>query len=115
MKPELLIMAVIGAMIGEGIRMESEALELRLILHIAASAFLAYLAAQSVNSLVTVDDGILITIAGLLGYLGDQYSKGWLLKVVKRYDIREKKISENLEREAKKNQKPNSIKQERDP
>ena len=82
-------MAVIGAVIGEGVRKESNLLELRVIINIAASAFLAYLAALGLESIGTVADGILISLAGLFGYLGDQYSKGWLLTALRRYEIRE--------------------------
>ena len=87
-------MAVIGAMIGEGVRKESNPLELKVIINIAASAFLAYLAAYGLESMGSISDGILASLAGLFGYLGDQYSKGWLLKVIKRYEIRETGISE---------------------
>ncbi|NBG89338.1 hypothetical protein [Isachenkonia alkalipeptolytica] len=87
-------MAVIGAMIGEGARKDSSLLEMQVIINIAASAFLAYLAAFGLMSLGSVHDGILISLSGLLGYLGDQYSKGWLLKALKRYDNGEIRISE---------------------
>ena len=94
-------MAVIGAMIGEGARKESSLLEMHVIINIAASAFLAYLAAFGLMSLGSVHDGILISLSGLLGYLGDQYSKGWLLKALKRYENGETGISgtEGLEEE----------------
>jgi hypothetical protein len=82
-------MAVIGAVIGEGVRKESNPLELNVIINIAASAFLAYLAALGLQSIGTVADGVLISLSGLFGYLGDQYSKGWLLKALKRYEMRE--------------------------
>jgi len=87
-------MAVIGAMIGEGVRKESSLLELNVIINIAASAFLAYLLAYALQSAGSVNDGILISLAGLFGYLGDQYSKGWLLKALKRYENGETEISE---------------------
>ena len=80
-------MAVIGAMIGEGARKDSSLLEVTVIINIAASAFLAYIAAYGLQSMGSVHDGILISLAGLFGYLGDQYSKGWLLKALKRYGI----------------------------
>jgi|GEM_PF-947900 len=86
-------MALIGAMIGEGARKESSLLEMHVIINIAASAFLAYLAAFGLMSLGSVHDGILISLSGLLGYLGDQYSKGWLLKALKRYENGETGIS----------------------
>ena len=88
-------MAVIGAMIGEGVRKESNPLELKVIINIAASAFLAYLAAYGLESMGSISDGILASLAGLFGYLGDQYSKGWLLKVMNRYEIGETGISES--------------------
>jgi len=80
-------------MIGEGARKESSLLEMHVVINIAASAFLAYLAAFGLMSLGSVHDGILISLSGLLGYLGDQYSKGWLLKALKRYENGEKNIS----------------------
>ena len=95
-------MARIGAMIGEGARKDSSLLEMHVIINIAASAFLAYLAAMGLMSLGTLHDGILITLSGLLGYLGDQYSKGWLLKALKHYGKEEIRISE---REALKEEK----------
>ena len=87
-------MAVIGAMIGEGVRKESNLLELKVIINIAASAFLAYLAAYGLMSLGSVHEGIIVSLSGLLGYLGDQYSKGWLLKALKRYEMGEMKPTE---------------------
>jgi len=87
-------MAVIGAMIGEGARKESSLLEVNVVISIAASAFLAYLAAFGLMSLGSLHDGIVVSLSGLLGYLGDQYSKGWLLKVLKRYENGETEISE---------------------
>ena len=51
-------MAVIGAMIGEGARKDSSLLEMQVIINIAASAFLAYLAAYGLMSLGSVHDGI---------------------------------------------------------
>ena len=88
-------MAVIGAMIGEGVRKESNPLELKVIINIAASAFLAYLAAYGLQSMGSVNNGILISLAGLFGYLGDQYSKEWLLKALKRYEMRETSLAEH--------------------
>ena len=95
-------MAVVGAMIGEGVRKDSSLLELNVIINIAASAFLAYIAAYGLQSMGSVNDGILISLAGLFGYLGDQYSKGWLLKALKRYGIR---VTESLETESLKEEK----------
>ncbi len=95
-------MAVIGAMIGEGVRKESSLLEVTVIINIAASAFLAYIAAYGLQSMGSVHDGILISLAGLFGYLGDQYSKGWLLKALKRYGIG---VTGTLETESLKKEK----------
>ena len=90
-------MAVIGAMIGEGVRKESSLLKLNVITNIAASAFLAYIVAFSLQSMASVNDSTLISLAGLFGYLGDHFSKGWLLKALKHYKIGVHGITETEE------------------
>ena len=85
MELDLMIMALVGSIIGEGVRKDLEEEGLIVILDIIASGFLAFLFVSFLGSFEKIDRGILVFLAGFLGYLGELYTKELCLKALKRY------------------------------
>ncbi len=82
---DFMIMALIGAIVGEGARKELQEEGLIVVMDILAAGFLAFLFVSFLESFERIDRGILVFLAGFLGYLGELYTKELCLKALKRY------------------------------
>ena len=85
MELQLIIMAMFGSVIGEGVRRDLSEEGLIVILDVLASSFLAFIFVYFLDSFGRIDHRILLCLSGFLGYLGELYTKELCLKAMKRY------------------------------
>ena len=86
---DFMIMALIGALVGEGMRKDLQSEGLAVILDVLAAGFLAFLFVSFLESFHRIDREILVVLAGFLGYLGELYTKELCLKALRRYREKE--------------------------
>lgn len=81
MNLKFIFMALVGAALGETSRKNPP----RAIISILASGFLAFVTVNFLESLGFIDEKVLLSLAGILGFLGEKYTKDFLLMLLEKY------------------------------
>lgn len=92
--------ALFGAIIGEAVRVGArKQYASTTITNILASSFLAILLVYFLQSFDILDNKTLISLSGILSFLGDYYTRRFCIKIVNNYFKESKKENKNAKKE----------------